>query len=201
MQSPKKSFKLDTTIIGAIIGAVATIVAAVIGGIFLLHSVASSPARTPTSTPSQTHLPTSSPDATVSTIVPPTSSSTPPPTSPPLRSFTCQSGTFCPFSIVITRVVIVGLGKSTWSFQITNNGTQAIDAYLQKVSTGDWRVYGGELHLKPNETQQIQVTFPSYAPQDGDSVEIALEFLIIPSLSKVDYSQLCTYSSSRGTCQ
>jgi len=101
VQAPKKSFKLDTTIIAAIIGAVATILAAVIGGLFLLHSILPSPPNI-------------------------TSTASAQPTAPPggNTAFTCTSGSVClSYSMTIqnTAIMIHQDNTSTWSFHITNH--------------------------------------------------------------------------------
>jgi len=140
----------------------------------------------------------------------PTANSTSSPTNAPTTSnnnkpLTCISGTLCnsySMNILITNVEI-GSGNSTWSFQITNNGSQSIGAYLYAyIDFDEFHVYAGELHLNPNETQQIPVTFSAYAPGNNSSQNPKLKFEILPSASSVVYySQTCTYLASLNTCQ
>ncbi len=106
-------------------------------------------------------------------------------------------------TILITHVGIPGVGQSTWEFQITDNGTQAIDAYLYAyIDFDEFREYAGELQLMPNQTQQVSVTFRAYAPMDDALQTPNLKFEILPSASSiVYYSQTCTYLASLNTCQ
>lgn len=74
MQSPKKPFRLDNSIIAAIIGALAIILAAVIAGIFQAHNNTSPTANTSTATVAISATFTPSP-----TTIPTATSSTPQP--------------------------------------------------------------------------------------------------------------------------
>ena len=122
------------------------------------------------------------------------------------KPLTCTSGILCnsyPMTIVITNVEIPGTGQSTWGFQITNTGTQAIDAYLYAyIDFDEFREYAGELQLMPNQTQPISVTFPAYAPVNDTTQTPKLKFEILPSATTVVYySQNCTYLASQNDCQ
>jgi hypothetical protein len=105
-------------------------------------------------------------------------------------------------TILITTVTVAAPESSTWSFQITNTGAQAIDADLwASIDNGGLRVYEKVQRLQPNETQTLPVKFP-YAPTIGASQDPTLTFEISPQDSTVmSYSQICTYEAAQNTCQ
>lgn len=187
MRPPKKSFRLDNTIIAAVIGAAATIIAAVIGGIFLIHSIASSSTNTTT--------------ATVNTVVQTPQSNTPASTNGN-KPLTCTPGSLCssfPMNIKNTTIVINQDNTSTWNFQITNNGSLTLVDFL-KVRIGDENMQYGELHLNPNEAVPISVTV-RFTPTNNSVQEIAFDFNDVTSGQHFEYSQSCTYLSSENICQ
>lgn len=174
----------------ALIGAAATIIAAIIGGIFLLRSVSGTATVFPTATAS----------APASSII--TSQTTPAPLRPKNKPFTCTSGSLClsfPMTIQNTAILINQDNTSTWSFQITNNGSRSLDGYLN-VRIGDAGVQYGQLRLIPDEAVLISVTV-RFAPSDNAVLAIALVFNDIASGQHFGYSQSCTYFASQNICQ
>ena len=172
----------------ALIGAVATIIAAIIGGIFLLRSVSGAATVVPTAS------------APASTII--TSQTTPAPLRPKNKPFTCTSGSLClsfPMNIQNTAILINQDNTSTWSFQITNNGSRSLDGYLNG-RIGDAGVQYGQLRLIPDEAVLISVTV-RFAPSDNAVLAIALVFNDIASGQHFGYSQSCTYFASQNTCR
>ena len=201
MSQNKPDFFRDPiwTFIGVIIALAALLFAVFV---WIVPSITRDGNSTPT--PSITHTPAIVMSRTSTT-------NTPSPTNVPTSSSSnkpliCTSGILCssyPMTISIISVAISGIGQSTWGFQITNNGTRAIDAYLYAyIDFDEFRAYAGELQLMAGQTQQVSVTFPAYAPVNGTSQTPKLKFEILPAASStIYYSQTCTYLTSLNGCQ
>ena len=195
-----------------VITAGATLVAAILGALITgFFSLKNSDGIQPTPTPIMTSTsipPTATPTPTPSPPLAPTATPDPMATTPQQsgnKPLTCTSGTLCttyPMTIVITTVTIASIGTSTWDFQITNTGTQPFDAYVYGyIDFGEFHVYGGEVHIPPNGTQTVSITFPAYAPTPGTLQTPELKFEILPQVPEVYYSQNCTYQAGQNTCQ
>lgn len=87
-----------------------------------------------------------------------------------------------------TAITIHQDNTSTWSFQITNNGSQTLKDYLGvRIDDATMQQYGQVL-LNPNVAVTISVTV-QFTPSNNAVIEIALVFNDTASGQHFTYSQ------------